>query len=305
MISFIIPALNEEENIRRTIESIHVASNAAGLAYEIIVMDHGSQDRTKDFAEEAGAKVYVSPGGSIARLRNTGSNYANGETLIFIDADVTLTPAWTTQIRSSLKPIESGEKVITGSHCSPPPSNNLLLKYWFSALATDPRNTHLGTGHMIVGKAAFKEIGGFDDKLTTGEDYEFCTRAKNQGFQIINNSALSVYHHNFPKKLGSFVKREAWHGMGDLHSIKSAMKSKVVWGSLLFLLGHLLLLLGIIATSPTLIFSSLCLIGAILLVSSLIKNAHCTPQTILINAALFYFYYLGRSLSFYKKLIAR
>ncbi len=302
MISFIIPALNEEDNIRRTIESIHSASDAAGLPHEVIVMDHGSRDRTKECAERAEAEVHISPGGSIARLRNTGSTHASGEILIFIDADVTLTPEWADHIKSSLSPIENGDKVITGSHCSPPPSNNILLKHWFSALATDPRNTHLGTGHMIVGSAAFQEIGRFDETLTTGEDYEFCSRAKRLGFQIINNGVLSVYHHDFPQKLDRFIKREAWHGMGDLRSLITAAKSKVVWGTLAFLVAHLLLLTGIFTASLTLAIGSACLVAAILLASSLSKNMHCKRKTILINAALFYFYYVGRSLSFYKKL---
>jgi glycosyltransferase involved in cell wall biosynthesis len=302
MISFVIPALNEADNIQRTIQSIHDASNTAKLRYEIIVMDHGSQDKTKEHAERAGALVHVSPGGSIARLRNEGSTYAKGEILAFIDADVTLTKEWAENIKTTIAPIEKGAQIITGSHCTPPASKNLFLNHWFSALAEDPRNTHLGTGHMIISKAGFEEIGGFNESLKTGEDYEFCSRAKKLGFKIRNNNDLKVYHHDFPKTARRFIKREAWHGLGDLRNLSTAITSKVVWGSLIFSTCHLLLFVSLFMHSALIATISAAILIALLTLSSVVKNHHCTVSTIVINSIIFYFYYLGRTISFCKRL---
>lgn len=303
-ILFVIPALNEAHNIGNTIRSIHAVASLASLSnYKVQLVDHGSTDNTAEVASNLGANVTRVSGGTIANLRNVGASQEDGDILVFLDADVTLTEQWAQNIASAIGDILAGKKIITGSHCSPPDSNNVLLKHWFSSFANDPRNTHVGTGHMILSKSDFHTIGGFDSSLKTGEDYEFCERAVSKGFHIINSPSLKVLHHDFPKSIGSFIKREAWHGIGDLASIKKATQSKVVVASTVFLAIHALLVIAAISGNRTLVAILILLLAALLLLSSYMKNSHSSGRTILINAGVFYPYYVGRSIALAKRIL--
>jgi glycosyltransferase involved in cell wall biosynthesis len=79
--TIIIPALNEEEHIGACIESAKKLNPV-----EIIVVDGGSSDRTREVAEDAGALVVQSPKGRGIQM-NRGASVAKGEMLLFLHAD--------------------------------------------------------------------------------------------------------------------------------------------------------------------------------------------------------------------------
>ncbi len=83
-ISVIIPAFNEEKRIRSCIES---AKSLNPL--EIIVVDGGSTDKTREVAKDAGAIVVQSPKGRGIQM-NRGAKIAKGEVLLFLHADTIL-----------------------------------------------------------------------------------------------------------------------------------------------------------------------------------------------------------------------
>ena len=84
-VSIIIPAFNEERWLPATLRGLRGLEAAASR--EIIVVDNGSTDRTRDLAREAGATVLVVPGVSVGALRNAGVRLATGDVLAFLDAD--------------------------------------------------------------------------------------------------------------------------------------------------------------------------------------------------------------------------
>jgi glycosyltransferase involved in cell wall biosynthesis len=95
MISFVIPALNEESVIQHCIWSIH--KNAvfySGIEYEVIVVDNGSIDRTADLARQAGAIVAYEPTKGITRARQAGLEASHFNFVAFIDADNELPCGW-------------------------------------------------------------------------------------------------------------------------------------------------------------------------------------------------------------------
>ena len=87
MISFIVPAYNEEALIGRTLEALNRAAQSVGEPYEIIVADDASSDRTAATAEAYGARVVSVNLRQIAATRNAGTREATGDKLIFVDAD--------------------------------------------------------------------------------------------------------------------------------------------------------------------------------------------------------------------------
>jgi glycosyltransferase involved in cell wall biosynthesis len=90
VISFIVPAYNEEKYLGATLASIHAAAKAVGEPYEIVVADDGSTDGTAALAESAGAKVTRVTHRQIASTRNSGARAASGDMFIFVDADTTI-----------------------------------------------------------------------------------------------------------------------------------------------------------------------------------------------------------------------
>src|SRR5438046_10766755 len=93
MISFIVPAYNEELELSSTIEAIRTAASGATQPYEIIVVDDASTDATAEIASGMGAKVIPINRRQIAASRNAGARAAQGEYLFFIDADTRINGA--------------------------------------------------------------------------------------------------------------------------------------------------------------------------------------------------------------------
>ncbi|MBN1487020.1 MAG: glycosyltransferase, partial [Anaerolineae bacterium] len=82
-ISVIVPALNEEVLLPKLLGDLQ-GQRLDG--YEMLIADAGSTDRTREVAQEYGARVVE--GGMPAVGRNSGARVANGEFLFFLDADV-------------------------------------------------------------------------------------------------------------------------------------------------------------------------------------------------------------------------
>lgn len=84
LFSIIIPAHNEEAVIHKALQSVQQQSFTD---YEIIVVCDACTDGTKQIAEAYGAKVIEIEGHSSARARNAGLDAAQGEWVLFCDAD--------------------------------------------------------------------------------------------------------------------------------------------------------------------------------------------------------------------------
>ncbi len=95
--TLVIPALNEEESLGYVLEAVDM-----DLLSEIILVDGGSSDRTIDIAREYGAHVVQEPRRGYGRACATGVAHAQGEIVIFLDADGADDPR---QIPSLITPI--------------------------------------------------------------------------------------------------------------------------------------------------------------------------------------------------------
>ncbi len=93
MISFIVPAYNEEHELSNTLTAIRKAASGTTQPYEILVVDDASTDATPQIASAAGAKVIPINRRQIAAARNAGARAAQGEYLFFIDADTRINGA--------------------------------------------------------------------------------------------------------------------------------------------------------------------------------------------------------------------
>ncbi|WP_186311980.1 glycosyltransferase [Marinobacter piscensis] len=244
-ISFITPCFNEEKNIENLIASIHSAMGDE--PHEIIIVDNGSTDSSLSLARSAGAKAYIAPHATIGALRNLGVQHAEGDLLVFLDADVTLSPDWLDQLRSASNNWPKTSLIITGSKVESPPDASYLETVWFSNLKRT-KNTYINSAHCITTKCAFKKVFGFSETLHSGEDHDFCQRAIKQDIKVFNDPSIQAFHHNYPKTLTQFAKREIWHGSEDFqsfrHFITSRTANAAIVNSLFFVLLVVALLFG-------------------------------------------------------------
>ena len=102
LISVIVPALNEEENIERCLNSL-LDQTASKRDYELIVSDSSSEDNTVKIAKPIADKVVKCKRVGAGFGRNYGVKFAKGKYLAFIDADSFASPRWIEGIAESLK----------------------------------------------------------------------------------------------------------------------------------------------------------------------------------------------------------
>ncbi len=88
-VSVVIPCLNEAESIERCVTAAYEALAQANLAGEVIVVDNGSEDRSAEIAERAGARVVHEPERGYGSAYLAGFDAARADYIVMIDADLT------------------------------------------------------------------------------------------------------------------------------------------------------------------------------------------------------------------------
>jgi glycosyltransferase involved in cell wall biosynthesis len=292
-ISIIIPAHNESRHIMNLLVSIR--DNLPGFSYETIVVDNGSSDDTCRIAERYADHVYRIPRGLISRARNFGVSKSSGSVLAFLDADVRLTKTWADELGKRFRQIATAD-VISGARYRVRENPSYIEWSWFRPLSEMVTN-YINGGNLLISRQAFDKTGGFSEQLETGEDVEFCDRARTKGITVSANPSFEVYHDGYPRNLSQFVKREIWHGKGDYSSLITFARSRVAVFSLFFACLHYWIIYSLLyGRMPDIVFA-LCLI---LLTTTLmsIRIFHASGALrIFTNLPLCYLYLVSRHLS--------
>lgn len=166
MISFIVPAHNEQVCLARTLEAINESARAVGKPYEIIVVDDASTDKTAEIARQHNATVLSVNHRQIAATRNSGGRTADGDRLFFVDADTTINPR---AIASAMRHMDKGAAGGGAPvYFEGAPLYAQLLLLWFNLFMRIAGIC--GGAFMFCTRAAFNATGGFDEKLFGAED---------------------------------------------------------------------------------------------------------------------------------------
>lgn len=189
MISFVIPAYNEEALLGRTIEALFESARALAKPFEVIVVDDASTDRTAEIAQSSGARVVSVAVRQIAAARNAGARAAQGERLFFLDAD-TILPIGT--LRAAWEAFESG--AVGGGAAVEMDREisraaRLLVGFW-NFLS---RRMRWAAGCFIfTWRFDFQAVGGFDESYFAGEEIYLSRALQKRGrFVILPSSVLT------------------------------------------------------------------------------------------------------------------
>ncbi|MCX8170525.1 MAG: glycosyltransferase [Candidatus Bathyarchaeota archaeon] len=187
--SVVIPTLQEGKYIGRLLAKI------AGVnpRLEIIVVDGGSTDGTVEAAKSFTDKVYVLNRRGIGRARNYGALKANGDVIIFMDADVEPPPGFVDRVLLAFE-----DKRVVGATCNIMPKGSspflsaFFLFYNLLLRLLSHIKPHSRGEFIAVRREAFLKVGGFDERLPCLEDHDLAFRLSKIG-RILFLSDLTVY----------------------------------------------------------------------------------------------------------------
>ena len=188
-ISVIIPALNEELLLPDLLEDLQ---NQSFKDFEVIIADAGSSDKTREIAQEYGAKIVQ--GGLPAVGRNNGARVARGAFLFFLDADIRIPAAFLecahAEIQSRYLDLATCEMV----PLSDQPMDMFLHDFTNLAIKlgqfTDP---HAPGFCILISHRLFKRINGFDETLKLAEDHDLVQRASQfRPLRVLTSTQVNV-----------------------------------------------------------------------------------------------------------------
>jgi cellulose synthase/poly-beta-1,6-N-acetylglucosamine synthase-like glycosyltransferase len=187
MISFIVPAHNEELWLPRTLGAIQESARVSGEPHEVIVVNDASTDRTEEVARQHGATVLNVNHRQIAATRNSGARAARGERLFFVDADTLVTSS---AVKSALRSMDSGAVgggALTRFEGEVPLYAHVLMWWlgfftWLAGLS--------GGAFMFCTRAAFDAVNGFDERLYGAEDAAISAALKREGRFVVLRERL-------------------------------------------------------------------------------------------------------------------
>lgn len=221
-----MPAKNEAENLPCVLSAVREAINNYGGNAEIILVDNGSDDSTIEIAKKNGCRVLGDGTATISRLRNMGVREAQGDIIAFLDADCVVDRNWLTYCLEKFSDARIG---VVGTRAIPDLRNpSWVEEGWFRLISGAARPDYpnwLGTSNLLVRKSVFSEAGGFDEKLETAEDVDFCRRINNR-YLICLEKRIDTVHLRESKTIIDLYKREKWRGKCSLFQLVNSKEWK-------------------------------------------------------------------------------
>ncbi|MCD6262480.1 MAG: glycosyltransferase, partial [Deltaproteobacteria bacterium] len=211
--SIIIPVFNQVEYTKKCLEAL-IENTPDGL-YEVIIVDNGSTDGTKEFLKclEGDVKIITNQENlGFAKACNQGARKASGKYLVFLNNDTIPQRGWLDE----LVRVAGADKdiAVVGSKLLFPDGtiqnaglaiadSKLLSRHIYRGYPSDfppankPRDFQVVTGAcMLVKKDIFFDVGGFDEAFVNGcEDIDLCFKVRESGKRVFYNprSVLTLF----------------------------------------------------------------------------------------------------------------
>lgn len=191
LVSIVVATKNESPNIGRCLESI---THQTYHKVEILVVDNFSSDDTQQIARRFTRKIF-SKGQERSSQRNFATHKANGAFLLFLDADMAIPPNCITEC---LKKMAQKQTVAVTIPEEVPPLNFFArIKNLEKQLY---QNTMLEAARFFK-KSVFLEVGGFDENLVAGEDWDLSQRVAQHGKIALTSTPLMHFETSFIREL--------------------------------------------------------------------------------------------------------
>lgn len=191
MVSIIIPCYNQGHFLADAIES---ALNQTHKNIEVIVIDDGSTDNTREIAKKYRNVRYIwQKNKHLSGARNTGIKEANGEWILPLDADDKINPE---MVKKCLKMADKDDLDIISTWLETFGNEN---RRWGSLNLRPTWQNFIQNNQInccsLFRREMWEKLGGYDENMKEGfEDWDFWRRATKKGYKVgILNEFLFYY----------------------------------------------------------------------------------------------------------------
>jgi peptidoglycan/xylan/chitin deacetylase (PgdA/CDA1 family)/2-polyprenyl-3-methyl-5-hydroxy-6-metoxy-1,4-benzoquinol methylase len=216
-VSVIVPAYNAAETIDKALASLAAQGR---VAWEAIVVDDGSTDGTAEIVRrrmkrEPRLRLIRQSQSGVSAARNAGVSEARGEWLCFLDADDWLAPRAFGELLALTRGDPEAAVLVGGAARV---GERGELWDWDSRDLTDPfavLSTHcsIAIHSALVRRSAVRELGGFDEALTSSEDWDLWQRLARAGRRFAQTRKRVAYYRARPGSLSRDLPRAAHAGL--------------------------------------------------------------------------------------------
>jgi rSAM/selenodomain-associated transferase 2 len=190
MLTVVIPTLNAEQGLAATLGAL-VPAAVDGLIREVIVVDGGSDDRTIEIADDAGAEVIRTAPGRGLQLAE-GAARARWPWLMFLHADTVLQPGWEREAAKFMDKIDTGRRRPAAAAFRFALDDDGMAPRLLEAgvrLRCGVLGLPYGDQGLLISKRLYKEVGGFRP-LPLMEDVDLVRRVRG-GVVVLRADAVT------------------------------------------------------------------------------------------------------------------
>ena len=203
-VSVVVPVYNSAGTIRECLDSLLSQSYKD---MEIIVVDDGSTDGTRDIVRGFPVKLIAVDHQGPSHARNVGIRKARGQIVGFAEGDAVYDKDYLARLVVHFADADVGG--VIGPYFVKNPHNFL------TRCKDVERRTHFLEYSPFTGwvyrKAVLETIGYFDERLSCGEDVDVGIRTRKAGFKIVYEPDARWWHEE-PESWSELLKRQFWYG---------------------------------------------------------------------------------------------
>lgn len=200
MVSVVVTTKDSERTLARCLASIRAQDYPS---IELLVVDNHSTDATVSIAQAQANKLIVA-GPERCTQRNIGAREASGEFLLIVDSDMYLKKDVISQCVATMKGSVAGVVI---------PEKSFGDGFWAACKAYE-RDFYvrdiLTSAARFFRRQMYLELGGFDEGLVSGEDWDLTIRLEPRGSVAIADSL--IYHDEGHLSLGRAMQKKFYYG---------------------------------------------------------------------------------------------
>lgn len=246
IVSIVIPTYNEAKNIGRLLASIEKQTYPK---IETIVVDDASKDWTVKIAKKYHARVFQRGHAERSIQRNFGAQMAKGQYLLFLDADMRLSPKVVT---ACVEAVKKDTKTPAATILE----KSVASSFWekvkgFERSFYNLEGDELTDAARFFNKRVFLKIGGYDEKITGPEDWDLTERLKRKKYKIAVIASL-IYHYERIPSILSLIKKKYYYALKSHRYLRKHKTSVFSAKTIYFLRPVFYKNLGKLIANPTL-----------------------------------------------------
>ena len=175
--SVVVSALDERADLNRSLRAINRAAQAIRTDAEIVVVVRDAGSSHAHLAVSSGAVVVPVLRANVAVARNAGAAVTTGQILVTIDAGRVMSPLAFAEIERLL----ATGCYVGGGAVQHPDRHSLAIDAVMALARLTTYLNGLGGGMYWCRREDFEAIGGFDERVSTVDDFDFARRLRAHG----------------------------------------------------------------------------------------------------------------------------